>query len=100
MSVGYRLCSSLRGPPDSLRNLSDIDPDQAAQNTCPLDINKVGGGRHEANTFTKRELELILDMVMIAEFGPASEGDYQKWRDPEYATLERLRQKLWARLSS
>jgi hypothetical protein len=31
--------------------------------------------------FTRAELELILDMAQIAEFGPWGEGDYQGWDD-------------------
>jgi hypothetical protein len=50
--------------------------------------------------FTKRELDLILDMVMIAGFGPESDGDYQEWTVVDYRALKRLRDKLWDRLAS
>jgi hypothetical protein len=49
--------------------------------------------------FTRQELELIREMIAIAQAGQESEGDYQEWTEKSYAALDRIREKVKVRLN-
>jgi hypothetical protein len=45
-------------------------------------------------SFSKRELDVIIAMVCIAEAGAWSEGDYESWSEQDYAAMETLATKV------
>jgi hypothetical protein len=63
---------------------------RAAHSTGFLDINNAGGVMRKRVRFTRKELDFVIEMAMIAKPG-APEGDYQDWdMDGKYKTMNSL----------